>query len=144
MRKISISCLGIALGFILAGGCGQKTPSRDHIPVLQQRVFQLQEAIKANNRAAIDSLLSVSILSEGLDSDSLLRFVYGPAGEYPFDRLGDYEIFYTKERALIKCYIMDSSACRDRPIRLIYKYEHDMWLLKSFDPGIAIDESSGE
>ena len=116
-------------------GCAEKAPSRDHIPVLKRRVYELQEAIAARNRAAIDSLSSVRILAGAQGSDSLLKFVYGPADEFSFERLGDYEIFYTGDKALIDCYIMDTTGRKDRPMRFTFVYEHDLWLLKGFEPG---------
>ncbi len=131
----------LVLIVLIMAGCGQKTPSRDHIPILRQRVFQLQEAIRERNRAAIDSLSSLRILSANQDSDSLLRFVYGPDDDYPFDRLGDYEIFYTQNRAQIDCYIIDSTGSKDRPLRVNFIYEHDLWLLERFEPGKVQEES---
>ncbi|UCD63522.1 MAG: hypothetical protein JSW34_12370 [Candidatus Zixiibacteriota bacterium] len=125
----------VAVVLLLLTGCGQETPSRDQIPPLRQRLFDLQQAVYNHDRAAIDSLLSVKIISRDQGSDSLLSFVYGPAGDFPFERFGNYDIVYTTDRARIGCFIMDSTASADRPFTLFLAYEHDMWLFTSFEPG---------
>jgi hypothetical protein len=118
-------------------GCGGGTPSREQIPLLRQRLARLQEAIAQRNRAAIDSIMSVQALSLDLSSDSLLSYVYGPERDFAFEKLGDYEILYTKKKARIDCYIMDSTESTDRPLTLTFVHEHDQWLLKRFEPGVA-------
>lgn len=124
-------------------GCSEdKLPSRDLIPELHQRLSDLEQAIKANSRAAIDSLMSVEMLDAGQDSDSLLRFVYGANGDYRFVSLANYEIFFTNELAVIDCYIMDSTGQTDRPLKLRFKRDDDLWLLKRFDAG-QHDSASG-
>lgn len=128
---------GAILALLLSSGCDQQTPSRDHIPILKQRLVQLQEAIRVRDRAAIDSLLSVKILSHKQDSDSLLRLVYGEEGSFAFVQLALGEISYTNDRARIDCYVVDTSGRRDRPITLTYTHEHDLWLLKRFEIGRA-------
>lgn len=116
-------------------GCNEKTPSRDHIPLLKERVYLLQEAVKEKNLAAIDSLLSPKILSYKQDSDSLLRFVYGPNGQFAFNRFGNCEIAYTSDKARIDCFVMDSMENKNRPIVFTFVYKHDLWLLKRFETG---------
>jgi len=120
----------------LGGGCGKETPSRDHIPVLRHQLYKLQEAVKAKDRVLLDSLLSVKILSNKQNSDSLLSFVFNYNDSYfPFERFGDYVISYTEDKARIDCYVMDSTNTLERPIVLTLVYEHDLWLLKRFEPG---------
>lgn len=126
---------------LLAASCGEETPSRDHIPVLKKRVHLLQQAVKGKKRAAIDSLMAPEILSYKQDSDSLLRFVYGPNGQFAFERFGNYEIVYTSDKARIDCFVMDSTAQRDRPIILTFVYKHDVWLLKRFQAGHPAPDS---
>lgn len=120
---------------LLAGCGGEELPSRDQIPVLRANLYALEQGIKARDRTAIDSLLSVDILDAGQSSDSLLNFVYGPAGDRPFARLGNYNIFYNNQLAVINCYIMDSTEQIDRPLKLRYGYKTDLWLLKWFGVG---------
>jgi hypothetical protein len=122
-------------GLILTAGCGEeKLPSRDEIPILRARVYALEQGILHQDRAAIDSLLSVEVLKSGHDSDSLLRFVYGSDGAFPFYRLGDYNIIYGNDVAVVKCYIMDSTEGHDRPFKLQFRREAETpWLVRSFE-----------
>jgi len=123
---------------LLVASCGpEKTPDRNQIPIIKGRVYDLQEAVKAKDRAGIDSLLSVQILDLGLSSDSLLNFVYNFDGAYfPFERFGDYRIFYTHNIARVDCYLMDSTSRTDRPFSMTMVKEHDLWLLKRFQAGL--------
>ena len=74
MRSILYILIVLASLALLAAGCSEETPSRDHIPLIKERVYLLQQAVKEKNRAAIDSLMSSEILSYRQGSDSLLRF----------------------------------------------------------------------
>lgn len=140
MKKVSIvTALVILMGGL---GCGQSSPKRDQIPILKKRIFELQTAVKYRNLAAIDSLLSVKIISRKQGSDSLLSFVYGGDGAYPFDRFGNCSIVYTSDKARVDCFIMDSTAQADRPITFFLAHEHDLWLFTSFQPGLAQPDSA--
>lgn len=121
---------------VLSAGCGVKTPSRDHIPVLKERLYELQLAVADKNRAAIDSLLSVKMLDIDQSSDSLLSFVYGPDGNFAFEQFGNYEIAYTKDKARIDCFIMDTTHAMDRPITFTLNYDDNLWLFKRFETGL--------
>lgn len=134
-RFFAFVCLFLS-GLMSACG-GEEFPSREQIPVLRSRLSALQKGLSERNRSAIDSLLSVDILDVHEDSDSLLRFVYGSDGGSSFSRLGDYTIFFSNELAVIDCFVMDSAARHDRPLRLIYKLDNDLWLLKEFRAGGA-------
>lgn len=124
-----------AIVLVLLSGCAEKTPTRDHIPLLKRKIYDLQQAVKSKNQAAIDSLLSVKIISRGQSSDSLLTFVYGADGDFGFERFANYDITYTNDRARVDCFVMDSTALTDRPITLFLVYEHDRWLFTSFETG---------
>lgn len=126
--------VAIVSAALLLLSCGKKrTPNRDEIPVIKGQMYDLQEAVKAKDRAAIDSLLSVQILDLGLNSDSLLNFVYNVDGAYfPFERFGDYRIIYVDDKARIDCYLMDSTSRTDRPFSMTMVKEHGLWLLKRF------------
>ena len=143
MKPVSLAASTAVLCLVLLAACEQKAPSRDHMPILQNKLFHLQEAIRSRNRAALDSLLSLQMLAIGQNSDSLLSFVYGPNDGFSFERLGDYEIFYTNDKARIDCFMMDSSTVHDRPITLTFVFEHDMWLLKRFEPGRDSTSTTG-
>jgi hypothetical protein len=118
---------------VLLVGCGVKTPSRDHIPVLKERLYELQLAVADRNRASIDSLLSVKMLDIKQSSDSLLGLVYGPGGDFAFEQFGNYDIAYTKNKARIDCFIMDTTHAKDRPISFTLIYDDDLWLFKRFE-----------
>ena len=124
-----------AMMVVVLAGCAEKTPTRDHIPLLRQKIYDLQQAVKSGNPATVDSLLSVRIISHGQSSDSLLKFIYGAGGDFEFERFGNYDITYTNDKARIDCFVMDSASLTDRPITLFLAYEHDMWLLTSFEAG---------
>lgn len=141
--SVSVKFVGLVL-LLAVVGCGpDKLPSRDHIPVLKQRLYALEQGLVAGDRAALDSMMSVKILDVGQDSDSLLRFVYGADGRWPFHRLGDYNIFFSNKIAVINCYIMDTTEQRDRPLKLMYELDDQLWLLTRFDVGDT-DTTSGQ
>jgi hypothetical protein len=118
--------LGLACG-------GEETPNRNYYPVIQKQVYALQEAIKNRSRAAIDSLATVELLDLDLNSDSLLKYVYGPGNDYAFDVLGNVSIVYTDEKARVDCFIMDSTRARDRPITFTFIRDDTLWLMKRFE-----------
>jgi len=129
-----IRCTTILCFLTLLIGCDeQKPPSRDQIPVLRQRLFDLGQAIAARSAPALDSMMSVDILDYGLSSDSLLRFIYGPQFDNPFMSLGDYRILYNDNIAVIECYAMDTSGQAGQPVKLLFKSEDDIWLLTKFE-----------
>jgi hypothetical protein len=121
---------------ILLAGCGVKTPSRDHIPILKERLYELQLAVADKDRAAIDSLLSVKMLDIDQSSDSLLSFVYGPGGDFAFEHFGNYDIAYTQDKARIDCFMMDTTRAMDRPITFTLIYDDEQWLFKRFETGL--------
>ncbi len=132
LRRLLITTALLAV--TLSVGCGkERTPPRDQIPILKERVFELQEAVKQKNRAAIDSLLSIKIATHNQTSDSLINLVYGPQGDFAFTQFGACQYNYTHKKALVECYVMDSASQRSRPILFSWVYEHDMWLLKRFE-----------
>ncbi len=131
IRKLMVA----AILWTLAGCGGDDLPSRDEIPVLRQRVFALEQAIVSGNPVVLDSILSVEILDEKQSSDSLLNFVFGPDRDFPFHRLGGCEIFYTKDLAVVDCFLMDSTETTNRPIKLYFKKFDTLWLLTRFGTG---------
>lgn len=134
----------IAIVVVMVAGCEQTSPKRDQIPILKSQLLNLQNAVSDRNRAAIDSLLSVKIVSREQGSDSLLSFVYGPDSSYAFERFGNYNIVYTSDKARIECYIMDSTSQTDRPVVFYLAHEHEMWLITSFEEGQAEPADSTE
>lgn len=145
------STLRTFLSFVLAAAllatlasCGgeEEPPSRDVFPVIKDRLFTLQEAVRQRNLATIDSLLSSDAAEKGMDADSLLEFVYGADDSFPFERFGDYDIVHTDRIAQVICYIMDSTADSTRPMRFLFAPRGDgNWLIRSFESWIPeLDE----
>jgi len=123
----------VLLAAALLGGCrSEKLPSRDEIPLLRQQFFALEQALKQKSAAGIDSLASTDLRAGGRIPDSLLAFVYGPAGEFGFTRFDDYTIFFNNELAIINCDLIDSSGAQRRPARFDFRKQDDRWLLKSY------------
>ncbi len=112
---------------------GEKTPSRDHIPLIKEALSKLQEGVRNHNAMAIDSILSVDILKNQQSSDSLLSFVYEPESHFVFESFGKPVIIYTDQVAQVECYIMDSTHQSHRPIILSFVYSSDLWLLSRFE-----------
>ena len=139
MKKV---LLLTAVAILIYQGCAERSPKRDQIPLLRNNVLKLQNAVKDHNRAAIDSLLSVKIISKSQGSDSLLNYVYGPQGQFPFERFGNCGIIYTSDKARIECFIMDSTGQTDRPLTFYLAREHDLWLFTSFEPGVIEPDSN--
>jgi len=144
MTATRAGAAALLVGLLILLSCAEEAvPPRDHIPLLKARLFRLQEAVKEQNRAAIDSLLSVQILDNEQNSDSLLVFTYGLNSAFDFRQFGLAEFTYTHDKARIDCFLMDSTQSRERPLVLTYVYEHDQWLLKRFEAGqVAADDST--
>lgn len=124
----------LMLAALVLSSCGEKkTPSRDHIPIIKERLTKLQEGVKNQNTAAIDSLLSVDILKKNQSSDSLLSFVFGPNRDFAFESFGQPVIIYTDEVAQVECFVMDSTHQTNRPVVLKFVYVSDQWLLNGFE-----------
>ena len=134
------SILLLSLFGIVLGSCGTKTPPRDHIPAIKANLMKLQEAVKNQDRAVIDSVLSPTILEKGQSSDSLLNYVYNKDG-FGFEQFGQASITYTFDKGRIDCYIMDSTHTKDRPLTFFIVLEHEMWLFSGFQLGTNYEDS---
>lgn len=132
MRKLNLILIILLVGMVLPTGCGKKKINRDYIPILKDNLYKLQMAVKDQNLAQIDSLLSVKVIKKKLSSDSLIRFIYGADYNFGFVQFGNAEIVYTNEKARIDCYLMDSTSSHDRPIVFFLELDHDLWLFTSF------------
>jgi len=131
----------IVLSFALFFSCGKvKTPSRDNIPLIKERLAKLQVGVLNKNAAEIDSVLSVDILKRNESSDSLLKLVFGPDGSFAFESFGQAVIVYTDKAAQVECYIMDKNHLVDRPLTLTFTFKTGEWLLNGF----RIGHSSGD
>ncbi len=114
--------------------CGKdKTPSRDHIPLIKAQFTRLQEGVRNKSTASIDSILSVNILKNHQNSDSLLKFVYGSDGERAFESFGQPVIIYTEEVAKVEADVMDSAHLSNRPLIFTFIFDDGQWLLTKFE-----------
>ena len=142
MIKTMIRAMPIFLMAVSIISCGkEKTPSRDHIPLIKERLSRLQEGVKNKSAAAIDSVLSVNILKNQQSSDSLLKFVYGAEGLFSFESFGQPVIIYTDEVAKVEAYIMDSTHQTERPVIFTFIFDDDQWLLNKFEPDTSKRDS---
>ena len=117
----------------LLGCAEQSTPSRDHIPLIKEKLSYLQKGVLTKNRAAIDSVLSLKILDNGQSSDSLLKYIYGADNSFSFEFFGEPVIIYTEKVAMVECFLMDSSKTKNRPMTLLFSYDNEIWLLSRFE-----------
>ena len=130
--KYQIFVTAVMLACLL--GCAeQSTPSRDHIPLIKEKLSYLQNGVLTRNQAVIDSVLSVKILDIGQSSDSLLKFVYGTDNSFAFELFGEPVIIYTDKIAMVECYVMDSTRVKNRPLTLLFSYDNEIWLLSGFE-----------
>ena len=124
----------------VAWGCREKTPSRDYIPVIKERIFAVQEAIKARGKNAIDSLLTEDYAAGG-GADSLVQFVNGADPTFAFERFAHTEIYYTNDRARVDCVIMGQDNRWLRSATLTFERKKERWLLKQITVGVRPIES---
>lgn len=141
--RFKIAASIAALVMITVIGCGgeEEPPSRDVFPIIKERLFTLQEAVKERNAASVDSLLADRAVQRGMDADSLMSFVYGAGNNFPFERFGEYDIVHTDEIAQVVCYIMDSAADSTRPMRFLFQPYGDRnnWQIRSFESWMPSD-----
>jgi hypothetical protein len=120
--------------------CREKTPSRDYIPVIKERIFVVQEAIKSRGKNAIDSLLAPDYAEAG-GADSLVQFVNGADPSFAFERFAHTEIYYTNHKARVDCVIMGQDNRRLRSATLTFERKKERWLLKQITAGVRPIES---
>ena len=125
---------------IVGAGCREKSPSRDYIPVIKQRIYVVQEAIKSRGKNAIDSLLTEDFAASG-GADSLVQFANGADPNFAFARFANTEIFYTNDKARVDCVIMGENGLRLRSATLTFERHKEQWLLKQVSPGTRPIES---
>lgn len=128
MKRI-IFLSSLLLVALLVPGCKEKTPNRNYIPVIKQRVFVLQQAIKDRSKTALDSLLTEEYRSRS-GADSVVQFSYGEDPTFQFDHFGGAEIFYTDSRARVDGNVVGVDGRILKEMTLIYEHQGERWLLK--------------
>lgn len=123
-----------------AWSCREKAPSRDYIPVIKERIYAVQEAIKSRGRNAIDSLLTADYAAAG-GADSLVQFANGSDPTFAFGRFAHTEIYYTNDKARVDCVIMGQDKRSLRSATLTFEHQKERWLLKQIAAGLRPIES---
>jgi len=141
VKRIATICLPVVLALL---SCQEKTPNRDYIPILKERVYLVQQAVKNRDAAALDSLLTDDMKGEGCNADSLVRFVAGSDGRFRFDRFANCEIYYNDDKARADCDVVDSAGNQNGRITLTLVRQKDRWLLKRYDPASAAEADSAK
>lgn len=121
-------------------GCREKSPSRDYIPIIKQRIYAVQEAIKSRGKNAIDSLLT-SDYAAGGGADSLVQFANGSDPTFAFGRFAHTEIYYTNDKARVDCVIVGQDNRNLRSATLTFERRKENWLLKQIAAGARPIES---
>jgi len=127
---------GLTLSALLVSilGCSEKLPDRDYIPILKDRVYRVQEAVKSRGKNAIDSLLTESYADDG-GADSLVQFVYGTDPTFEFERFAKTEILFTNDLARVDCLISGKDGRTLGAATLTFERSKDRWLLKRISQG---------
>lgn len=123
-----------ALALCGLSGCGEDIPDRDLIPVIKDRIFVVQEAVRSQDLAALDSLITDQAEQRRCGGDSLIRYVHSGHG---FSRFGNCEIFYTRSRARADCFVIDTVGTESLRLTLTFARSGERWLLDRFEPAPA-------
>lgn len=120
-------------------GCEfKKNISRDEIPIIKKSIGEMETAIRADDAAGLDSLLSGEAAQTGTSAQSILDFVYH-AG--PNDTLTDFvgftgkQIFFRGDAARVDASIADSTG-PVADVTITLKKGGDVWRVKEIGPRI--------
>jgi hypothetical protein len=114
-------------------GCGEKSPSRDEMPVIKAFFGNLESAIRDKNEAGIDSLMIPKAFELGYSAEKILSDVYLGSDTVEFYALGRKNYSYNKDIAIADCYIMQNPDDSGRAVELMLEKSGDNWYLKKFD-----------
>jgi hypothetical protein len=114
-------------------GCAEKEPSRDEIPAIKNVLARFENSIKEKNPAAIDSLIIADSDNEGYNSMKALTDVYSDSLNGSFLTFGKREFFYTKDKAVVNCFILADSTDNGRPFEITLVKKSKQWYIKRFD-----------
>lgn len=120
-------------------GCElKKNISSDEIPIIKKSVGEMEAAIRADDVAGIDSLLSGEASKSGTTARSILDFVYhaGPNDTLPqFVGFTDKQIFFRGDAARVDASISDSAG-PVADVTITLKKEKDIWRIKKIGPRV--------
>ena len=124
---ISASVTGV-IAFTLS--CADKTPDRNYIPIIKDRLYLVQEAFRSRNTAALDSLVADNLKDDTASFKNMVRLIYGSDGSFTFQRFGDCEIAYVDNAARADCFSVDATGRQGRPLTVTFERNGKSWLLK--------------
>ncbi len=134
MKAKHLVFLLIIMTAFLSSGCERKkNPSRDEIPPIKDVLGKFQRAVADKNAAAIDSLFLAEAYDLGYYSGTVLETVYPDSDSSGFFAFGRKEFFYTKNKAVVTCFIMADSADTGRRVEITLEKDGKNWYLKRFD-----------
>jgi hypothetical protein len=135
---VPISILAAALIGAATGCEFKKNISRDEIPIIKKSVGEIETAIRADDAAGLDSLLSNEAARSGTSARSILDFVYhsGPNDTLAeFVGFTDKQIFFRGDAARVDASISGPGG-PVADVTITLKKEHDIWRIKKIGPRI--------
>ncbi len=121
----------MAVGFTLVSvSCSNKAPNRTYIPVIKDRLYLVQEALRTRNSVGLDSLVSEELKEDTASFRNMIELIYGREGDFTFQRFGDCEIVYDDNAARADCISLDSAGQRGRALIVTLERHNKSWLLK--------------
>lgn len=139
MKKFIPIAILIAAVIAVSAGCEfKKNISRDEIPIIKKSVGEMEAAIRSDNAAGLDSLLSGEAAESGTSARSILDFVYhaGPDDTlYQFVGFTDKQIFFRGDAARVDASITDSAGPVS-DVTITLKKEGDIWRIKKIGPRV--------
>ena len=121
----------MAVGFtLLSVSCSNETPNRNYIPVIKDRLYLVQEALRTRNSVGLDSLVSEGLREDTASFRNMIELIYGRGGDFTFQRFGDCEIVYNDNAARADCFSLDLTGQRGRALIVTLERHNKIWLLK--------------
>jgi hypothetical protein len=139
MIRFIPAAIFIAAVIVVAAGCEfKKNISRDEIPLIKKSIGEMEAAVRSDDAAGLDSLLSGEAAKSGTSARSILDFVYhaGPDDTLPqFVGFTDKQIFFRGDAARVDASITDSAGPVS-DVTITLKKEDDVWRIKKIGPRI--------
>lgn len=125
--------LGAALLISLVLFCAEENPPRDEIPAIKDLLARFEEAVREHNPILMDSLIMAEAYDSGYNSPRILSEIYSDSTNGSSYTFGRRSFSYTKDKAVVNCFIKADSADSGRPVEIILVKSGDQWLVKRFD-----------
>lgn len=135
-RFLPIPIITAAVIVVVVGCEFKKNISRDEIPIIKKSIGEMEAAIRSDDAAGIDSLLSSEAAGIGTSARSILDFVYhaGPDDTLSqFVGFTDKQIFFRGDAARVDASISDSTGPVS-DVTITLKKEGDVWRIKKIGP----------